>query len=62
MGTMRTTKRVVKRDCDMCKAIGLKTKALYDDATHLGPWAYMCEEHHKEHGRGIGFILRQEDS
>jgi hypothetical protein len=26
--------------------------ALYDAKTRMGPWAYMCEEHFKQHGLG----------
>lgn len=29
-------------------------QALYDGRTKQGPWAYMCEEHFKQHGVGLG--------
>jgi hypothetical protein len=28
--------------------------ALYDGATIHGPWAYMCEEHFRLYGLGLG--------
>jgi len=33
--------------CDFCEE-----PALYDAKTRMGPWAYMCEEHFKQHGLG----------
>jgi hypothetical protein len=43
-------------DCDICKsAIVPQTKpAAVDGATQMGPWGYMCIEHHKSIGRGLG--------
>ena len=35
--------------CGFCK----KT-ALYDGKTHMGLWAYMCEDHFMLYGTGIG--------
>jgi hypothetical protein len=29
-------------------------RALYDGKTIHGPWAYMCEEHFKMYGVGLG--------
>jgi hypothetical protein len=35
--------------CDFCRKI-----ALYDGKTHMGLWAYMCEDHFRLYGAGIG--------
>lgn len=35
--------------CNFCH----KT-ARFDGATTMGPWAYMCSYHFKEHGVGLG--------
>lgn len=36
-------------NCDFCS-----NPAEYDGKTKLGPWAYMCGGHFKEHGIGLG--------
>jgi hypothetical protein len=43
-------------DCDLCKTQGYDPprKARYDGATWMGPWAYMCAEHFRHHGVGLG--------
>lgn len=56
---MEMTRTVVVKDCDLCKAEGHTSPAMYDDKTILGPWAYLCAAHQKRCGMGIGFILRQ---
>jgi hypothetical protein len=30
------------------------TPATVDGKTIMGPWAYMCDEHHKAYGCGLG--------
>ncbi len=35
--------------CDFCRKV-----AFYDGKTGMGIWAYMCEEHFKLYGTGIG--------
>ena len=41
--------------CDIHKMLGEDQKlALYDGKTKDGPWAYMCEDHFKSHGVGLG--------
>lgn len=47
--------------CDICKIQvtlderrGPPQTAVYDGATVGGPWGYMCEEHFKTHGMGLG--------
>lgn len=39
--------------CDICER-DLKGKPHVDGATRFGPWANMCIECHKMHGRGLG--------
>ena len=53
---MKLTREVIKAKCDFCK-----DRARFDDQTKAGPWAYMCEHHHKLNGVGkIGYILKWE--
>lgn len=42
--------------CDFCKQNPLISyqAAQYDGRTKMGPWAYMCEEHFKQYGVGLG--------
>ena len=40
--------------CQFCDAL-----ARYDDKTKMGPWAYMCERHHKVYGVGVGYKLEK---
>ena len=46
-------------DCDFCKEKGKKLAAVYDGKTIYGPWAYMCEEHFKAKGAGLGLGIGQ---
>ena len=41
-------------DCEFCGEKGVERKATVDGRTKWGPWAAMCDEHHAEHGRGLG--------
>lgn len=41
-------------DCDFCSQNKKITVAMYDAKTSAGPWAYMCEEHFKKYGIGLG--------
>ena len=43
-------------NCDFCKQNPLipYQAAHYDGKTKMGPWAYMCEEHFKQYGVGLG--------
>ena len=41
-------KSKIVRTCDFCKK-----QARYDGKTAMGPWAYMCEEHHRLYGYNI---------
>jgi len=38
-----------KQLCDLCRR-----EAKYDGKTKMGPWAYMCEEHFRQFGIGLG--------
>ena len=42
--------------CDLCKRNPLipYQAAYYDGKTRMGPWAFMCEEHFKTCGVGLG--------
>ena len=42
--------------CDFCKQNSLIAyqAAHYDGKTKMGPWAYMCKEHFKQYGIGLG--------
>jgi len=46
-------------NCDFCENMGVKTKAAYDGKTTFGPWAWMCEEHFKQYGTGLGLGIGQ---
>lgn len=37
-----------------CNIPGCSEKAAYDAKTKLGPWAYLCTNHFKEYGIGLG--------
>ena len=41
--------------CDFCD-----TPARYDGETDMGPWAYMCETHFRQHGQGLGLGIGQQ--
>ena len=41
-------------NCDLCKQNGKTTPAVYDGATNMGPWGYMCEGHFRQFGVGLG--------
>lgn len=53
-------------DCDFCADMGISRPARYDGATHMGPWANMCEYHFQQYGVGLGtgrgqkLVLRSE--
>lgn len=36
-------------NCDFCQA-----EAHVDGKTLMGPWAYMCKEHYRQYGVGLG--------
>lgn len=38
--------------CDICG--DGKSHAAFDGKTKGGPWAFMCKDHFKEHGIGLG--------
>lgn len=40
--------------CDFCNQNGETKDAVYDAASAMGPWAYMCESHFQQHGVGLG--------
>jgi hypothetical protein len=41
--------------CDLCSMLGTYlVPARYDGATVHGPWAYMCEDHFRSDGVGLG--------
>lgn len=41
--------------CDLCSMLGkYLNPARFDGATVHGPWAYMCEDHFKADGLGLG--------
>lgn len=50
-----------ERKCDFCYSI-----AKYDGKTKTGPWAFMCNQHFKQYGLGLGLgkgqqlILKEE--
>jgi len=48
--------------CDFCERNPLipYQAAHYDGKTKMGPWAYMCREHFKEYGIGLGLGHGQE--
>jgi len=48
--------------CDFCKSNPLVSyqAAHYDGKTKSGPWAFMCDEHFKQRGRGLGLGRGQE--
>lgn len=54
--------------CDLCRLVDSGDRdAAYDGKTQAGPWAYMCEEHFKVHGTGLGIgrgqrlVLKKEE-
>ena len=46
---MNTTKVSKLPKCDLCSK-----EAKYDGKTKFGQWGYMCEEHFKSYGIGLG--------
>ena len=46
-------------DCDFCAEKAKTRPASYDGKTTFGPWAYMCEDHFKTFGVGVGIGLGQ---
>lgn len=55
---MSDTVKVSKlANCDICVHVDHVTPpkvAVYDGATKMGAWAYMCEEHFEYVGIGLG--------
>ena len=45
--------------CDFCNDGDAKVKAAYDAQTEMGSWAFMCEEHYKRYGVGLGLGVGQ---
>jgi hypothetical protein len=46
--------------CDLCASQGVSKVAQYDAATKPHwRWGYLCEEHFKSHGIGLGTGLGQ---
>jgi hypothetical protein len=41
-------------DCNFVHGTREPEPALYDGATIHGPWAFMCEEHFRLYGLGLG--------
>jgi hypothetical protein len=39
-------------DCDFCKPASVP--AAYDARGPMGQWAFMCQSHYTQHGRGLG--------
>ena len=62
METLTKTKVRTLPFCDFCMfgIQGAGVLAKYDGRTKEGPWAWMCEEHFKEHGVGLGIGKGQE--
>lgn len=50
--------------CDFCDRVGVNMPATIDGKTIYGPWAGMCDRHHKLYGVGLGTgkgtLLRQD--
>ena len=54
---MPRTKRAYVRaypDCYFCKENFFVIPAKYDGKTEFGFWTYMCKEHMRLHGIGLG--------
>lgn len=45
--------------CDLCKLSGRVRPASYDAATVYGQWGFLCEEHFRSHGIGLGVGVGQ---
>jgi len=57
--------------CDMCvhqRGAGMADQAMYDAATRMGPWAYVCQYHFEHYcygvgtGRGQRLVLRSKEA
>jgi len=50
------TKLPIIPDCDFCKVekVSPIKKAVYDGKTNAGFWAYMCDQHFRDYGTGLG--------
>ena len=47
-------------DCDLCKTEGKTNKAAYDAQIRgMRSWGYLCEDHFKQYGLGLGMGLGQ---
>lgn len=40
--------------CDICPARGTNYRAVVDGRMHNGAWAFMCKDHFRENGIGLG--------
>jgi hypothetical protein len=58
-GTECTVALPAQPDCDICRSKGLKTPAIYDCKTLMGPWAYMCPACYRAYAIGLGMGLGQ---
>lgn len=45
---------VVLPPCDFCSMRGERKDAQYDAASRMGSWAFMCEDHFRQYGVGLG--------
>lgn len=50
------TARCIESPCDFCTSSGYSPPrtAIVDGRTLSGPWGYMCREHYRLHGVGLG--------
>lgn len=61
----KETMIVGNRFCDICQLVGTRnddgsvTRAEFDAKTTEGPWAYLCDEHFRQFGVGLGTGLGQ---
>jgi len=51
---METAKVSKIPECNFCVEFGNPKPAKYDGKTIFRVWAYMCEEHFKKYGIGLG--------
>lgn len=49
-----TTYISAPRECGFCQQDGTVRQATVDGKTIFGGWGYMCDEHFKSHGVGLG--------
>lgn len=41
-------------NCDVCSSQGRTSTALYDAATRMGPWGYLCQPCFDTYAYGLG--------